>query len=110
MVMFQPGDVVTALFHGARQSKPGPSVVVSTVAYNAARPDVILGLLTTRLPTVIQPTDYMLQDWAAAALHAPSVFRVYLAIEEQTKVTLIGHLSDRDWQEIQARLRLGVAV
>jgi len=108
--MFQPGDVVMALFQGARQNKPRPSVVVSTSAYNTARPDVILGLLTTRVPTVMEPTDYALQDWAAAGLHSPSVFRVYLAMEEKTRVTLIGHLSDRDWQEVQARLRLAVAV
>ena len=108
--MIRPGDVVTALFHGARQNKPRPSVVVSTAAYNAARPDVILALLTTRIPKVMEPTDYMLQDWAAAGLHSPSVFRVYLAMEEKTKVMPVGHLSDRDWQEVQDRLRRGLAV
>lgn len=108
--MFQPGDVVTAPFHGARLSKPRPSVVVSTAAYNTARPDLILSLLTTRVPKILEPTDYVLQDWAVAGLHSPSLFRVYLAMEEKTIVDLIGHLSDRDWQEVQARLRLGLAV
>jgi hypothetical protein len=84
--------------------------VVSTVAYNTARPDVILALLTTQVPRVMEPTDYVLQDWAAAGLHSPAVLRVYLAMEEKSKVTLIGHLSDRDWQEVQARLRLALAV
>src|SRR5262245_30055944 len=105
-----PGDVVVAFFSGAHQTKRRPAVVVSTDAYNSARPDVALALLTTQAPKVLTAFDYVLQDWTAAGLHQPSVFRLYLAMAAQTDVTVVGHLSDRDWQEIQARLRLGLAV
>ncbi len=110
MSRVQPGDVVVALFPGAQQSKRRPAVVVSTDPYNSSRPDVILALLTTQVPRVPTPFDYALQDWAAAGLHQPSLFRLYLGMALQRDTMVIGHLSDRDWQEIQARLRLGLAV
>jgi mRNA-degrading endonuclease toxin of MazEF toxin-antitoxin module len=105
-----PGDVVRALFPGARTTKPRPAVVVSTDSYNGRRPDVILALLTTQTPRTITPFDYWLQDWAAAGLHQPSLLRLYIAMAVQASVKFIGHLTDRDWQEVQARLRLGLAV
>ena len=77
--MANPGDVVTVDFPGATGVKRRPAVIVSTAAYHAARPDVILGLLTTQTAKAIGPTDYLLQDWAAAGLHNPSVFRAFLA-------------------------------
>jgi len=106
----QPGDVAIALFTGAHRGKHRPAVVVSTDAYHAARPDVILSLLTTQVPRVMTAFDYPLQDWAAAGLHQASVFRLYLETTLQAHVTVIGHLSDGDWREVQVRLRLGLAV
>jgi hypothetical protein len=85
-------------------------VVVSTDTYHATRSDVILALLTTQLHEATTPSDYVLQDWSAAGLYRPSAFRAYLITTEQRQVTWIGRLSDRDWQEVQARLRIAVAV
>jgi mRNA interferase MazF len=110
MTAIQPGAVVVAHFLGARQAKPRPAVVISTDPYHSLRPDVILAILTTQMPTPLTPFDYLLQDWVAAGLHQPSVFRVYLGMAEARHVIGIGQLSDRDWQEIQARLRLALAV
>src|SRR5262245_21791726 len=110
MTGIHPGDVVVGFFPGAHQGKRRPAVVVSTDAYHAARPDVVLALLTTPLPRVLTPFDYVLLDWAAAGLHQASVLRVYLEMAPQTDVLVIGHLSDRDWQEVQARLRAALAV
>jgi hypothetical protein len=105
-----PGDVVVALFPGAQQTKPRPAVVISTDQYNLTRPDVILALLTTQIPRTSTPFDYWLQDWAVAGLHQPSLFRVYVGMVVSTNATVIGRLSNRDWREAQARLRLGLAV
>jgi mRNA interferase MazF len=110
MTTIRPGDVVVALFPGAHQSKRRPAVVISTDQYNAARPDLVLALVTTQPPRAPTPFDYALQDWAAAGLHQPSLFRLYLGMAQQSDVVVIGRLSDRDWQEVQARLRLGLAV
>jgi len=105
-----PGDVVLCHFLGARGRKWRPCVVVSTDLYHANGPDVIVAELTSQVAKARTPTDYVLQDWAAAGLHQPSAFRVYFTMELQTKVAVIGHLSGRDWQEVQARLRLALAV
>jgi mRNA interferase MazF len=106
--MAEPGDVVSVDFPGALRVKRRPAVVVSSETYHTTRPDVILGLLTSRTSEATGPTDYVLEDWAEAGLHGPSAFRAFLATLPAASVSVIGHLSDRDWHEVQ--VRLGVAV
>lgn len=108
--MVKPGDVVTVDFPGVLGIKRRPAVVISSDVYHLNRPDVVLGLLTTQSRTATGPTDYPLQDWAIAGLHNPSVFRVFLATLPVTSVVVIGHLSDRDWLEIQGRLHAALAI
>ncbi len=108
--MLQPGDVVVADFVGATGMKRRPAVVLSSDLYHAHHPDVMLGVLTTQLGAAATPTDYVLQDWSAAGLHAPSAFRAYVGTYAASAVRVIGHLSNRDWQEVQARLKLALAV
>jgi mRNA interferase MazF len=105
-----PADVVLCNFQGAQGRKWRPAVVISTPVYHARGPDVIVSELTTQLAKAVTPTDYILQDWAAAGLHQPSAFRVFFSMELQAQVVSLGRLSDRDWQEVQACLRLGLAV
>jgi hypothetical protein len=50
----------------------------------------------------------VIQDLAAAGLQKPSAFRVYLWTQEQEKITSVGHLSDRDWREVQRRMRIAL--
>lgn len=73
------GDIVVADFPGARGTKRRPAVVISSLTYHSARPDVILGLITSQTASAVGPTDYLLQDWAAAGLRVPSAFRAFLA-------------------------------
>jgi mRNA interferase MazF len=108
--MLSPGDVVLCDFVGAQGVKRRPGVVVSTDFYQANGIDVVVGELTSKLPKRTQPTSYALQDWATAGLRQPSVFRCYFSMHLQANCLPIGRLSDRDWQEIQARLRLALAV
>src|SRR5262249_2707356 len=108
--MLKPGDVVLADLPGAEVPKWRPTVVISTDLYLAANVDVVLSELTTKLAKAVATTDYVLQDWAAAGLHHPTAFRVYTGTVEIADTRKIGRLSDRDWQEVQARLRLGLAV
>ena len=110
MEMIKPGDVVTVDFPGALGVKRRPAVVISTDKYHTTRPDVVLGLLTSQVAGATGPTDYILQDWSAAGLHSVSAFRAFLATLPATNVVVIGHLTDRDWQEVQARLRIALAV
>jgi mRNA interferase MazF len=106
-----PGTVVTIEFRGAQKTKKRPAVVVSTDLYHANRPDVILAVITKEIDKATAPTDYVLQDWQAAGLHLPSAFRAFLETYPAAAIAkVIGRLSDRDWQEVQARLRLAIAV
>ncbi len=84
--------------------------MVSTDLYHASGVATIVAELTSQVAKAQRPIDYVLQDWKAANLHQPTAFRVYFAVEMQTKLIAIGRLSDRDWQEVQARLRLALAV
>lgn len=108
--MIQAGDVVTVDFPGARGLKRRPAVVVSTDAYHAVRPDVIVGILTSQIARATAPTDYLLKDWTAAGLRQPSAFRAFLVTIPATSVRVIGHLSELDWQGVQARLKLAISV
>lgn len=109
--MLTAGAVVTVDFPGARSIKRRPAVVVSTAIYHAARPDVIFAVVTSQTAAATAPTDYLLHDWAAAGLRSPSAFRSYLAtLPAANIVKVIGHLSDRDWSEVQVRLRQAIAV
>lgn len=106
-----PGAVVLVDFPGVQGVKRRPAVVVSSDAYHAQRPDVIVALLTTNLKAATATTDYLLQDWQTAGLNQPSALRVYLAMVEQSVVgPAIGQLSANDWAEAQARLQIALSV
>ena len=106
--MFRPGDLVTGDFAGATGVKRRPAVVVSSDRYHSERPDLILGVLTTNLTAATGSTDYILQDWDAVGLSAPSAFRRYFGMAVPSAVRPIGRLSTRDWAEIQTRVRLAL--
>ena len=98
--MPEPGDVVTIEFVGATGVKRRPAVVVSSALYHTHRPDVILAVVTSQTASATAPTDYTLQDWRIAGLRQPSAFRAYFNMAVGTSVRVIGHLSERDWQQV----------
>ena len=108
--MVVSGDVVVCDFPGVQGVKRRPAIVVSTGIYHAHGADVILGEITTQLGKAVSPTDHALRDWRLAGLHQPSAFRSFLVTLVRTDALQIGRLSDRDWQEVQSRLRLALAV
>lgn len=108
--MIEPGDVVVALLPGARETKRRPAVVISTSDYHQARPDVLLAIITSRVEDATTEFDCVLFDWQDAGLRSPSAMRSYLFTVEQNQVTKIGHLSAADWNAVQARLKLAIAV
>ncbi len=110
-ILPSPGDVVVLLQTGVRVSKYRPAVVVSSDLYHATRPDLILATITTRFPPSLGPLEYALLDWGAAGLHYPSLFRPFFTSTPIADVPVpVGRLSDRDWAEVQIRLRLTLAV
>jgi len=73
------------------------------------RSDVIVGILTTRVTYGVTSSDYVLIDGQTARLRARSCFRAYLRTLNRSNVTVIGHLSERDWSEVKARMRIALA-
>lgn len=102
--MPRPGDVVTVDFSGATGVKRRPTVVVSSDLYHSERPDLILGVLTTNLGGATASTDHVLHDWSQAGLRSPSAFRAYFGMALPSATRVIGHLSDRDWECVRARV------
>jgi hypothetical protein len=70
---------------------------------------VILGLVTTQLAGATAPSDYLPLDWTACGLHKPSAYRTFLFTLPAEDVTVIGHLTVRDWDGVQTALNSGLA-
>ena len=105
-----PGDVVVGILTGAVETKVRPAVVISSGTYLVEHPDVLVGILTTKVPKPMTSTDCFLHDWQAAGLRAESYFRAYVLTMHRSELTIIGHLSDRDWDQVRVRVRTAFAV
>jgi len=101
----KPGDVVVGMLAGAAETKVRPAVVIASSTYLVERPDVLVGILTTKQPRPATSTDYVLLDWQAAGLRSPSCFRAYVLTIHRSELTIIGHLSEQDWRQVKARVR-----
>lgn len=104
------GDVVVGVFVGARETKVRPAVVIASATYIVERPDVLVGILTTKLPDPPGTTDYILLDWRLAGLRVESCFRAYILTAHRSELTVTGHLSARDWAAVKARVRAAFAI
>ena len=104
------GEIVVVDFPGVTGTKRRPAVVLSSPTYHAARPDVILGIITTQVSSSNTVTDYILHDWKAAGLRMPSAFRAFLVTLPRSAITArVGRLSKTDWQAVRERLQIALA-
>ena len=55
----EPGDLVVVDFPGAVAAKRRPAVVVSSRTYHSERPDLIVGLVTSQIPSVQSTSDWL---------------------------------------------------
>jgi hypothetical protein len=85
-------------------------VVIASSTYLLERPDVLVGILTTKLPKTTTSTDCVLMDWQSAGLRAESCFRAYVLTTHRSELTIIGYLSDRDWSQVRACVRAAFAI
>jgi hypothetical protein len=74
------------------------------------RPDVLVGILTTKLPKTATSTGCVLMDWQLAGLRAESYFRAYVLTAHRSELTVIGHLSSRDWNQVRICVRAAFAI
>lgn len=102
---YEAGDVVLVPFpyRDRNAASTRPAVVVSCRAYNATD-DLVIAAITSHPGR--SSWDYELQDWGLAGLRLPSTVRMLLATVATSRVQLtVGRLSDRDWTEVQQRVR-----
>lgn len=93
------GDVVLVPFPFTDQSmtKKRPAVVVSSDAYNQARPDVILMAITGRLSNYSRIGEVSVRDWKAAGLLKASTIKPILTtIERSLIIRTLGQLGSKD--------------
>jgi mRNA interferase MazF len=100
------GDVVLVPFPFTDQTgqKKRPAVVVSSLAYDRAKPDVILMAVTSQdRPASLG--DVEVRAWRDAGLLKPSVIKPVLTTVEKTIVMRrLGRLADRDIEALRRAL------
>jgi mRNA interferase MazF len=106
----KPGDVVVGVLVGAHETKVRPAIVIASDTYLAERPDVLIGILTTKLPNPPGTTDHILLDWRSAGLRAESCFRAYVLTAHRSELNVVGHLTARDWDSVRACVRAAFAI
>ena len=103
------GDVVLVPFPFTDQSaaKQRPAVVISTAAYNAARPDVIVMAVTSQLRASAAFGEVWLDEWAAAGLLKPSAVKPVIAtLEGSLAIRQLGTLSAPDTAALQRAIAM----
>jgi mRNA interferase MazF len=99
------GDVIPVSFPFTDQTttKRRPAVVVSSLGYNAQRPDVILLAITSQARAAASFGESLVGDWQAAGLVKPSLFKPLIATVEQALVVKrFGRLSANDVGALRA--------
>jgi mRNA interferase MazF len=105
---FEFGDVVLVPFPFTNQaaSKKRPAVVVSSRAYNAARPDVVVMPITSQLRPARSLGEVWIEKWQAAGLlKASAVKPVFATLEQRLVLRRLGALMSED----RAALRNAIA-
>ncbi len=111
MTRFEFGDVVLVPFPFTDQSatKKRPAVVISSPAYNAARPDLIIMAVTSQLKPTNSFGEVIVDQWREAGLLKPSAIKpVITTIEKGLVIKSMGKLSGEDQRSL--REAVGVIV
>ena len=98
------GDIVLVRFPFTNQqgSKQRPAVVVSSAAYNRARPDLILMAVTSQMKPKPGFGEASIQDWQAAGLLKPSSLKPILFTAEKTIIAkTLGRLKAVDQEALR---------
>lgn len=112
-MVLQRGDVVLIPFPYTDLStaKTRPAVVISSPLYHTLRSELLLAYISSQVTKAHPQLDYLLLDWKASHLPKPSFVRPKIAsIEPNLVIYRVGHLSVRDLQEVDSRLRKAMAL
>ena len=101
------GEVVLVPFPFTNQAgnKKRPAVVISSAAYHAHRPDLLIMAITSQPHTSLDFASFTITDWQAAGLLKPSFAKPVVTTLEQTLVIRsMGNFSSRDLHSLQQTL------
>jgi mRNA-degrading endonuclease toxin of MazEF toxin-antitoxin module len=104
---FEFGDVVLVPFPftSMTASKQRPAVVVSTRAYNSAKPDIVMMAITSQRRPMPSLGEVWLSDWQSAKLLKPSVVKpVFATLEQRLINRQLGTLSGADRTALKAAI------
>lgn len=111
MTHYAFGDVILVPFPFSNQLgvKQRPAVIVSSSAYQAAKPDVLILAITSQVRMPLSFGEVLIRDWQAAGLLKPSVLKPVITTLEQRLIRrVMGTLSTQDQQALKQIIRLCV--
>ncbi len=104
---FEFGEIVLVPFPFTNQaaSKKRPAVVVSSRAYSAARPDVMVMAVTSQLRANPSLGEVPVAEWQAAGLLRPSTVKpVFATLEQSLVLRRLGALDRGDQAALRATI------
>lgn len=96
---FEFGNIVLVRFPFTNQTaaKQRPAIVVSSRAYNQAKPDAVIMAVTSQLRASAALGEVWVKDWKAAGRLKPSAVKpVFATIEQALIIRTLGALLDAD--------------
>ena len=103
------GDMVLVPFPFTDQTatKKRPAVVVSSAAYNRARPDLVLMAVTSQVRAAATLGEVHVGHWRAAGLLKPSAIKpIFTTIERTLVLRRLGRLEPSDVNALRAVLTI----
>ena len=93
-------------FTDQRGGKQRPAVVLSSNAYNQARPGIILIAITSQIQIKAEFGEAVIRDWQAAGLLKPSIIKPVVFTAEKTIVKkMLERLSYKNQGELKAVIK-----
>ena len=107
MTSFERGDLVLVPFQFTDKpiAKNRPALVISTARYHAARQEIIIAALTSRVREPLLFGDHLVRRWQDAGLPKPSVVTAILrTVKARMIVQRLGALEELDMHSFEMRL------
>jgi mRNA interferase MazF len=104
MTGFEFGSIVLITFPFTDQSgsKHRPAVVISSKAYQQAKPDVILMAVTSQVQAKPSLGEAIIEEWQAAGLLKPSIIKPVIFTAEKGLIRkVLGQLEEGDKRQLR---------
>jgi mRNA interferase MazF len=105
---YEFGNIVLVPFPFTDQtaSKRRPAAIVSSRAYNLARPDLVLMAVTTQLRASSALGEVWISQWEQSGLLKPSAIKpVFATIEQRLVIRQLGTLAANDQDALRNAIR-----